>query len=406
MDPESASRLDAPDSQPGACTSALQVNFAALLATPIRWVVGWLYFSAFWRRVVLENKLDPDAAGYVGEKFNHFLPHAILIKPVIAFFVSHPTLLFWKLIAFTAVEAVVGLGLMLGLMTRLAGIGVSALALGILLGAGWLGTTCLDEWQIGVMGVVCGLLVVFTGGGPVSVDHAMVRVRPSLGQGKWFAPLASGHLRLFDRPRGLTMVVVVISAASLLLTLWTNQVFHGGVYGQLHNKSVAPHVTIYEAALQPEGVLRLRLMRDQGPDVYGSFVIGVSVRAADGAIVEHFDGAALAALAPEAIKNWYVARVRPGEHSLILPLGALAELRLASNKLENLAGGEYRVEIEDISGRSWSAPVQSGAPIARPTSGLWARFPISGQRESGVSIGMPGTKSGPFAAATTRAAEE
>lgn len=32
--------------------------------------------------------------------------------------------------------------LMLGLLTRLAAVGVFSLALGILLGSGWLGTTC------------------------------------------------------------------------------------------------------------------------------------------------------------------------------------------------------------------------------------------------------------------------
>lgn len=36
----------------------------------LRLVVGWTYFSAFWRRLILENKLIPDTAGYIGEKFN------------------------------------------------------------------------------------------------------------------------------------------------------------------------------------------------------------------------------------------------------------------------------------------------------------------------------------------------
>ncbi|WP_330220383.1 TQO small subunit DoxD, partial [Mycobacteroides abscessus] len=62
---------------------------AGLAVLPIRLVVGWTYFSAFWRRVALENKLDPDVSGYVGEKFNHFLPQALGIKPIIAFLVEH-----------------------------------------------------------------------------------------------------------------------------------------------------------------------------------------------------------------------------------------------------------------------------------------------------------------------------
>jgi len=26
----------------------------------LRLVIGWTYFSAFWRRLILENKLDPE----------------------------------------------------------------------------------------------------------------------------------------------------------------------------------------------------------------------------------------------------------------------------------------------------------------------------------------------------------
>jgi thiosulfate dehydrogenase [quinone] large subunit len=53
--------------------SVLSMGNAVLL----RLVIGWTYFSAFWRRLILENKLDPETAGYIGEKFNHFLPNAL-----------------------------------------------------------------------------------------------------------------------------------------------------------------------------------------------------------------------------------------------------------------------------------------------------------------------------------------
>ena len=44
-------------------------NDAGLFTLALRLVVGWTYFSAFWRRVALANKLDPEIAGYIGEKF-------------------------------------------------------------------------------------------------------------------------------------------------------------------------------------------------------------------------------------------------------------------------------------------------------------------------------------------------
>jgi hypothetical protein len=94
-----------------------QINlFSGMFTTALRLVVGWTYFSAFWRRLVLENKLNPDEAGYIGEKFNHFLPHALGIKPMIEYMVTHPDVLWWSMVAFTIIEGVVGLIFMLGFL--------------------------------------------------------------------------------------------------------------------------------------------------------------------------------------------------------------------------------------------------------------------------------------------------
>lgn len=81
------------------------VNKAGLFTLPLRWVIGWTYLSAFWRRLVFDNKLIPEEAGYIGEKFNHFLPNALGIKPIIEFLVSNPEELQVSMIIFTIVEA-------------------------------------------------------------------------------------------------------------------------------------------------------------------------------------------------------------------------------------------------------------------------------------------------------------
>ena len=140
-------------------------SIAGLFTLSLRLVVGWTYFSAFWRRLVLENKLIPDAPGYIGEKFNHFLPNAFGIKPMIEYLVSTPDVLWWAMVIFTIIEGIVGLLIMLGFFTRLMSIGVFSLATGILLGSGWLGTTCLDEWQIGILGATAGFTIFLSGGG-------------------------------------------------------------------------------------------------------------------------------------------------------------------------------------------------------------------------------------------------
>lgn len=38
-------------------------SLTGIVTLALRLVVGWTYFSAFLRRVVLENKLIPDAPG-------------------------------------------------------------------------------------------------------------------------------------------------------------------------------------------------------------------------------------------------------------------------------------------------------------------------------------------------------
>ncbi len=318
---------------------------------PLRLVTGWTYFSAFWRRLVLENKLDPEAAGYIGEKFNHFLPNALLIKPAIEFFVSHPELLWWKLLAFTLVEAVVGFALMVGFMTRVAGIAVSLLALGILLGAGWIGTTCLDEWQIGILGVAAGMAFAFGGGGRFSLDHALLRRNPN---SIW------KHLLEFPEKLSLQRIALVAGAGAFGLALLTNQIFHGGVWGTLHNKSVRPMVELSEAALSPDG-LHFTAYRVEGADVYGSFLIGVRLLDGQGRVQAEWNGGELAKISPADIANRYVAKIKPGAHSLVLPLGARARILLQKEELKQLAAkpdATYTLELIDVSGATWSAPVQ------------------------------------------------
>ncbi|WP_313566949.1 TQO small subunit DoxD, partial [Empedobacter sp.] len=55
--------------------------------------------------------------------------------------------------------------------TRIMSIAVFFLAMGILLGSGWIGTTCLDEWQIGVLGLAGGFTLFQAGSGKISLDY-------------------------------------------------------------------------------------------------------------------------------------------------------------------------------------------------------------------------------------------
>lgn len=327
------------------------VNYAGLFTLSLRWVIGWTYFSAFWRRLVLENKLIPDEAGYIGEKFNHFLPNALGIKPIIEYLVSNPEALQLSMIVFTIVEAIVGLFLIFGFFTRLMSIGVFLLAMGILLGSGWIGTTCLDEWQIGILGLAGGFSLFLTGSDSYSIDGYLIRKSINLSKKKWFLYLASGDINVkFNRVK-----ILMFSAFIFGLTLFTNQYFHGGVIGKLHNKSVSPKVEISHVSLS-KNQLQFQVYRVEGVDVYGSFLIRIEIIDEDGNLIKAISQEELSNFPIDKIKNHYVAKVKSGKYSLILPLGAKADLFIDIEQVD--LSKKYLVKLIDISGKEWIEKVK------------------------------------------------
>jgi len=329
-------------------------NDAGLLTLAIRLVLGWTYFSAFWRRTILADKLDPEVAGYIGEKFNHFLPHALGIKPIIQYLVENPDLLWINMVIFTIIEGIVGLFIMFGLFTRIMSVGVFFLAMGILLSSGWIGTTCLDEWQIGVLGIATGFVLFLTGSGKYSLDNYLMKNNFAITNKKWFQWLGSGILPINDII--FPKVVLIGSLFVFGMTLMTNQVFHGGLWGTLHNKSVKPKIEITESNIDDD-VLSFDVFRTEGVDVYGSWVIGIALYDAQNKEVLTYSQDELSALNEYNIDNYYVAKVKPGKHSLIVPLGAKAKMKLDKPKIGSLQNGSYTIRITDISGVFWEQEV-------------------------------------------------
>lgn len=333
-------------------TNSQSYDLAGLYTLSLRIVIGWTYFSAFWRRLILENKLIPDEKGYIGEKFNHFLPNALGIKPIIEYLVTHPDVLHRSMMIFTIIEAVVGLFIILGLFTRLMSIGIFSLALGILLGSGWLGTTCLDEWQIGVLGVAGGFVLFLTGSSSYSLDGYFLNKNKCFTQKKWFPWLGSGMLPIAS-PK-----VFVLTGSLLIfgLTLYTNQYFHGGVWGTLHNKSVKPKLEISNISYNNSD-LKFEVYRTEGADVYGSFLIGIHILDKNGNILKEIDHKELSKFSKGHIKNHYVAKVKPGKHSLIIPLGAKADINIG---IDDILEKEaiHTLKLIDISGLEWAGRIR------------------------------------------------
>ncbi|MGD9994278.1 MAG: TQO small subunit DoxD [Salinivirgaceae bacterium] len=330
-------------------------NDAGLLALALRLVIGWTYFSAFWRRTILTNKLDPEVVGYIGEKFNHFLPNALGIKPLIQYLVENPDVLWLNMVLFTIIEGMVGLFIIFGLFTRIMSIGVFGLAMGILLGSGWIGTTCLDEWQIGVLGIATGFVLFLTGSGKFSLDNYLMKNNFAFTQKNWFAWMGSGTLPIKE---GVFPKVVLAGSLFILgITLMTNQVFHGGLWGTLHNKSVKPKLEISEGKID-NSILSFDVFRTEGADVYGSWVISIELLDKQNNTILKLSQNELASLTNESISNYYIAKIKPGKHSLIVPLGAKAKINLPNKALANLSKGAYTLKITDISGVYWEHRIE------------------------------------------------
>ncbi|MCC5944781.1 MAG: quinol oxidase [Bernardetiaceae bacterium] len=327
-------------------------DYAGLFTLALRLVVGWTYFSAFWRRLVLANKLDPEVAGYIGIKFNHFLPQALGIKGFIEYLVTHEEILWWVMVVFTIVEGIVGALFMLGIFTRIMAMAVAGLAFGILLSAGWLGTTCLDEWQIGVLGVAAGFTIFFTGGGFYALDY---RIKFVFQNNLIFKVIDMGVSHLSNHR--LRRFVWIGSVFILGLTLFTNQYFHGGVWGSLHNMSVKPRVEISNTHLQGDS-LAFEVFRVEGADVYGSFLIGITLENEQGDTLFLQTQAELATMQKSQIENAYIAKVEPSQHSLIIPLGAKAVLKFRAPQLNKLTDSAYILKLHDISGAVWEQRIK------------------------------------------------
>lgn len=322
---------------------------------PLRIVVGWMFLSAFHRRVLLDaDKLVPDAAGYIGHKFNQFMPGAILgVDTMIASLLDNPEALHVFLWTFTIIEALVGLALIVGLGTRFAALGVTLLSAGILFGAGWLGPTCLDEWQIGAMGIAGGMVLMLGGSGGWSLDSWVAKTRPKLFENRWVRWAADPNIAA---PPAVAAALTVIA---VFVTLATNQVFHGGLWGTLHNDSVRPKVVVLDASVESDGEIRLTLERPAGPETYGAFIVEVRVLDEHDAVVRHYDTADLAALDPEQIENRWLVQVRVGPHGLVIPLGAQATIQLPAED-GALGSGNYQIELEDVSGVRWRGALAGG----------------------------------------------
>lgn len=338
-------------------------RIAGLFLMPLRWIVAWVFFSAAWRRLVLKPEaLDPTSSLYEGIKLVHFLPQTAWIKSILHYIIVHPTLMKVFLWGFTSLELTVGMMLFIGLGTRLWGVVSIGLFSMLMLVTGALGSTCLDEWTVASMGIGFGACLLLAGSGPYSIDALIFkRFSHLVGHPIW-SILVSPEIYFNDHYDIAKRYALAFSCITFAFVLITNQYFVGGVYGPFYNPAIHMNVEMH-AELASNGTLNLTLHRNQGPDTYGDFIIGVRVKDAQGKTILHYDQSQLSHLSDNQIKNKFMLKVRSNGYALLLPLGSLATIEFKPSDVMMLNAGQYEVAIKDISGEVWqtSAMVSEGA---------------------------------------------
>lgn len=319
---------------------------SAYFAYPIRFCLAWIFFSAAWRRVVLAPGKLEIGPKWVGHKINHFYPNALLVKDALEYMITNPNFMWGMLIVFTLTEAAVGIGMALGLLTRISALVTAVLSFAMLLSAGWLGATCLDEWQIGVLCTMAAMVLCFIGPGEFSLDHLIGKKFPWWTSG-WRSWLTDGPVLNEKAGKGLVYFGTAFVVISMLAT---NQAFVGGVWGKLFNPSAKPHVVVSDVAVSGNDIT-MTVFRDQGPDTYGANVTEATVVDASGKPIASLYGKELAKAMKKAkesgqIKNFYVNNVTPGPDGISIPLGGKAKITLDFGK--QLTGAK-EVILRDVS---------------------------------------------------------
>lgn len=336
-------------------------SFIGAIMLPIRLVASWLFLSAVHRRFFLAPaKHEFQSEAWLGHKINTFYPHANTgFHESLEYLLRHPEWLNVFTYVFTFSELILGLLLLFGLFSRFTGLLLAGLSVGLMHTAGWLGPTCLDEWQIASLLTTAGLVLAFYGTGRFSMDHWAVNRYPSLTKQQWWQWLSYPTL---DHQGPLFRRLAI--GRAILVTLYVigmNQVHHGGLWGQLHNYSKKPDIQLSNLQLSGSGGLSVTAYRDKGPEAYGTFISQVRLRNEEGETVHTINRQELANMPEADIQNQFVNQIAPDAHSLQIPLGAKGTLDFSLPGKKDLKPDQrYRVTMTEIGGRTyqsgWEAP--------------------------------------------------
>ncbi|NLR92138.1 TQO small subunit DoxD [Flammeovirga agarivorans] len=313
---------------------------------PLRLVTSWLFLSAVLRRLILApGKHDFDSPMWIGHKINTFFPHSNgPFKAMLGYLVENPIQMNWFTYVFTYSELIVGILLLVGFASRFTGLLLASLGIGLMHTAGWLGPTCLDEWQIASLLTTVGGVMLLFGSGSYSLDNYFNTKYPSLPKNKYWFYTTDPNLLL--NSKYYKTIILSFSTVAVLYVMGTNQLLHGGVWGNLHNYSTKPDFVLDN--FHKEGnIVSFDALRDKGPETYGAFITKVILLDSEENKIKEID---LSSKNKEDISlhNYYINKANFNSQSLVFPLGAKANVSIFATKDTN------GIMLVDISGREFT----------------------------------------------------
>ncbi len=348
---------------PASCFSLL-----ALVLLGTRFVQGFIFWGGASRRLIynfhevngadVAVKLDFESARFVANKLTHALPGTLWIQSPLEWTLQYPDLIIASVWIWTLAELAVGLGLILGLATRLAALVSIGLNVSLMLIFGWMGSTCLDEWTMAVSGLAMSSAVFLAGGGTWSLDNLIGRSGWAERNG-WTAWVFSGPL-----PEGsVRTAALVLAAVAVVFTVGSYHLLFGAVVSPQHARvSFHSHdIALSKAAVAADGAVTFDAYVDAGPDTGAAYVIAARLVDASGTTVAAWDGAVLAALPTTAIRNVYpyvwASHFKTERIGFSGQTGARATITLPPPEGAAAEGAPHELVLEAIDGTTWKAKV-------------------------------------------------
>lgn len=335
-----------------------QLLGAAAFST--RLVLGWVYWGGASRRFIYQPaKLDPSSPAYLANKLVHAAPGAAFgIGHIMHWLMSMPALLHIAVIGFSLLELVVGVGLIIGLGTRILSLAAIGLSITLMLIFGWMGTTCLDEWTMAASSFAMSCMVLATGSGPWSVD-SLIQRSGCIQKMPWLSWLLSGPLPLSND--GFVRLTKALGILSFAFAVFFYGYNFDAIYSPLGKRVDAANPAIaLSSAIASQNAITVNGYVDAGSDTQGLYVMQATLSAPGQATpIFSYNAAELAKKGFVKIKNSYApwSSCKPIAYGLRCQLGSKSVLSFPLPAQHPALTGHEVLTLTDVEGKTFSVQV-------------------------------------------------